>query len=65
MEGLVSDVTALTSKVKAVTEQMGRAGEDFQMQMSAFLKVSGSLLPAVDSVSYDGFAVHAWNTVIV
>ena len=43
MEGLTSDVTALTSKVKAITEQIGRAGEDFQKQMAAFLKVSAKV----------------------
>ncbi|XP_070197577.1 uncharacterized protein [Littorina saxatilis] len=38
MESLGSDVGALTGKVKAITEQIVRAGEDFQLQMAAFLK---------------------------
>nr|KAG5693718.1 hypothetical protein BaRGS_002101 [Batillaria attramentaria] len=37
-ESLTSDVTAITNKVKAISEQIGRAGEDFQQQMAAFLK---------------------------
>lgn len=39
LEGLTTDIKNLANKVRAINDQIGRAGEDFQKQMNDFLKV--------------------------
>ena len=43
MEGLQSDISGLSGKMQALTDQIKMAGEDFQRQIADFLKVSVSV----------------------